>query len=521
MKRLLPLLLLLATAPLGAAAETSYLEPYESGTGFVARNALDECVLAELKRRDIEPSNLCSDAVFLRRVYVDVLGTLPEPVAVLRFEADRRPDRRARLIDELLLRDEYVDYWTLKWCDLLRVKAEFPIKLWPNGVQAYYRWIRNAVQANRPYDEFVRALLTSSGSGFRVPPVNFYRAVQDRSPAGLASAVALSFMGTRFEHWPAERQAGMQAFFSCLIYKATAEWKEEVVIVDPAPRAAFKAVFPDGVQVTIAPDQDPRVVFADWLLRPGNRHFARGIANRIWSWLLGRGIVHEPDDFRPDNPPSMPGLLARLERELVESGYDIKALFRLILNSRTYQGSPIPRSRHPEAGALFAHYAVRRLDAEVLIDALCRIDGRGENYMSMVPEPFTFLPNVRRSIRLEDGTITSPFLEMFGRPARDTGLEVERNNKPTDSQRLHLLNSRSVQQRIERSGWLRRVVSRARGNRLTVVRRIYVALLARQPTAEEMAKAIAYLKVDGRKLREGAIDLAWALINSKEFLYRH
>ncbi|MHC5010959.1 MAG: DUF1553 domain-containing protein [Planctomycetota bacterium] len=521
MKRLLVLAVLFLAAPAVAEPEQTSLEPYESGTGFAPKGDIDLHVLTALEKRGITPSNPCSDAVFLRRAYVDVIGTLPTPQEVVRFLLDEHPGKRARLIDDLLEREEFTDYWTLKWGDLLRVKSEFPVNLWPNGVQAYHRWIRDAIKANRPYDEFARDLLTSSGSNFRVPPVNFYRAVQGQSPEAIASAVALTFLGARFDQWPEERRRGMAAFFSCLAYKPTAEWKEEIVIVDPAPREAFEAVFPDGTAVQIAPEEDPRRVFADWLLAPDNPWFARSIANRVWFWLMGRGIVHEPDDLRPDNPPSNPELLARLERELVAADYDLKHLFRFILNSRTYQGSPIPAGDHAEAEALFAHYSVRRLDAEVLIDALCRLDGAGENYASQVPEPFTFLTNVQRSIGLADGSITSPFLEMFGRPSRDTGLESERDNEPTDAQRLYLLNSTEVLRHIERSRWLRRLTSRAQGNRLGAIRPIYLAILSREPTRDELATAGAYFRGSARSPRESAMDLTWALINTKEFLYRH
>ena len=521
MKKLLPLVLLLLVTPVAADEEPGFVHPYERGTGFARANALDACVLAELEKRGIPPSNPCSDAVFLRRAFVDVIGTLPEPAETRRFLLDGDPGKRARLVDELLEREEFVDYWSLKWGDLLRVKAEFPINLWPNGVQAYHRWIREAVKANMPYDRFARALLTSSGSNFRVAPVNFYRAVQSRTPASIAEAVALTFMGTRIETWPEARRAGMAAFFSKIVYKKTAEWKEEIVIQDPAPSGPVKAVFPDGATVTIPPDDDPRHVFAEWLLAPDNPWFARSIANRAWSWLFGRGVVHEPDDLRPDNPPANQALLLCLERELVRSGYDLKHLFRFILTSRTYQGSPIPRTDHPDAAAVFAYYPVRRLDAEVLIDALCRLDGRGENYVSIVPEPFTFLMNMQRTIRLSDGTITSPFLEMFGRPSRDTGLESERNLESTDAQRLYLLNSTDVQRRIQRSPWLRRLVNQARKKPLSTIRPIYLAILARDPTPAELSSARAYLSKQGRDPRQGVLDLAWALINGKEFLFRH
>jgi len=500
------------------------VRPFESDATFVSSNPIDDLVLATVKKRGIEPANLCSDEVFIRRVYLDVIGTLPTPQEVLGFLKDRRPGKRAALIDDLLEREEFADYWSLKWCDLLRVKAEFPINLWPNAVQAYHRWIRDSIAKNKPYDQFVRELLTSSGSNFRVPPVNFYRAIQGKEPSAIAGAVGLTFMGVRVEKWPEARRTGMEAFFSRIAFKATAEWKEEIVCLDPAPADPLDAVFPDGSKVRIPPNRDPREVFADWLIAPENPWFARSIVNRVWSWLLGRGIIHEPDDIRPDNPAVHPELPAYLEKELVKAKYDLRHIYRLILNSSVYQQSSIPRRAHPDAEALFACYPVRRLDAEVLIDAFCLIFGGGESYSSAIPEPFTFIPEQHRTIELADGSISSQFLEMYGRPARDTGLESERNNQPTDAQRLHLLNSTHIQHKIERSQRLQRLIKNAKGNRRSLVRSLYLNILSRHPTPAELVAAEKYFQGDkGGKvnLKQAAGDLAWALTNTKEFLYRH
>ncbi len=529
MKRLLlVLVLVLALAavvfvPVVAvsAVEPPTVRPFESDGGFISTNPIDDRVLAALRSRGIEPANLCSDEVFLRRVYLDVIGTLPKPPEVRAFLNDRHPNKRTALIDTLLEREEFVDYWSLKWGDLLRVKAEFPINLWPNAVQAYHRWIRDSVAANKPYDRFARELLTSSGSNFRVPPVNFYRAIQGREPSAIAGAVALTFMGVRLENWPDDQRAGMEAFFSRVAYKKTAEWKEEIVYPDPAPTGPLDVVFPDGAKVQISAGEDPRRVFADWLITPENPWFACNIVNRIWTWLLGRGIIHEPDDIRLDNRAVNSDLLAYLESELVKTDYDLRHIYRLILNSGTYQQSSIPRSDHPDAEALFACYPVRRLDAEVLIDALCWICGPGESYSSAIPEPFTFIPAGQRTITLTDGSISSPFLEMFGRPARDTGLESERDNKSTDAQRLHLLNSTHIQRKIEKSQRLRRLVRTAKRDRRMLIRSVYITILSRDPTQAELAAAMAYYKAAGLNPRQATGDLAWALINTKEFLYRH
>jgi len=484
-------------------------------------NPIDELVFAKLKELGISPSELCSDHEFLRRVYLDVIGTLPTADEARTFLADSDPQKRSKLIDHLLKRDEFADYWSLKWCDLLRVKAEFPINLWPNAVQAYHRWIHDCLRENMPYDKFARELLTSSGSNFRVPEVNFYRAIQGRQPSAIAAVVALTFMGVRFDRWPEKQREGLEAFFSRVAYKQTAEWKEEIVYLDPAPAEPTNAVFPDGVTVKIQPDKDPRVVFADWLITADNPWFARNIVNRIWAWLLGRGLIHEPDDIRPDNPAVHPQVLTLLEKELVKAEYDLRHIYRLILNSHTYQQSSIPRSNHPDVEALFACYPVRRLDAEVLIDALCWISGTQESYSSAIPEPFTFIPEENRSIELADGSITSQFLEMFGRPARDTGLESERNNKITDEQRLHLLNSSHIQNKIERSVRLSALVRTAKGDRRKLINLIYLNILSRYPTQEEISTVEKYFQTKGINSGQATNDLVWALINTKEFLYRH
>ena len=512
----------------GIAAPALTLNPYESHTDGVARSEIDDLVLAKLERLNVQPAALCSDGVFVRRACLDVIGTLPSGQEAKDFVMDRSPGKRRALIERLLARDEFPDYWAMKWSDLLRVKAEFPVNLWPNAAQAYHRWIRTAIKENRPYDEFVRELLTASGSNFRVAPVNFYRAMQNKDPQTIAQTVALTFMGTRADKWPKDRLAGMAAFFSKVGYKHTAEWKEEIVFFDPGKTngpatncvVAAAAVFPDGTAARFSADQDPREAFADWLIDPKNPWFTRNIANRVWSWLLGRGIIHEPDDIRPDNPPSNPELLAYLERELIASHYDLKHLYRLILNSRTYQLSSLPKTDSPEGDANFSHYLLRRLEAEVLIDALDEITGTTEQYSSAIPEPFTYIPESHRSITLPDGSITSSFLELFGRPSRDTGLESERNNRPSADQRLHLLNSSHIQRKIDQCRMVQNLTQTKKTPR-EIATGMYLGILSRFPTETELQNIEAYFQAGKVKTREAAADLAWALINSAEFLYRH
>ena len=287
------LLVLVTCAPLYARRRSSrprVAQPGRTRTGQfqsekrytgIGLNRIDTLVMANLRKQGIQPAVLCNDQVFVRRVYLDVTGTLPEPEEIRKFFENPSPSlrKRAALIHSLLERDEFADYWSLKWGDLLRIKAEFPINLWPNAVQAYHRWIHDAIKENMPYDRFARELLTSSGSNFRVPQVNFYRAIQGREPSAIASAVALTFMGVRLDKWPEAQRSDMETFFSRVAYKGTAEWKEEIVHLDPTATEPLKAVFPDGATVQIPPGEDPRTVFADWLIAPDNKWFARNIVN--------------------------------------------------------------------------------------------------------------------------------------------------------------------------------------------------------------------------------------------------
>jgi len=522
--RLPSVAIVLVTAMSVAGAQQAGI--FEDRAALTARNRIDELVFAQWKNLGITPANLCSDAVFVRRVYLDAIGTLPTAEEASRFLTDAAPDKRSGLINHLLDRLELADYRAMKWADLLRVKAEFPINLWPNAAQAYYLWIRDSFRENKPYDRFVRELLISSGSNFRVPPVNFYRAIPSKEPEAIAGAVALTLMGARADKWPKDRFDGMMTLFSYVGFKPTREWKEEIVFFDLAKALAQpsgdmpQAIFPDGTRASLSPQRDPRRVFADWLIRPDNPWFARNIVNRIWYWLLGRGIVNEPDDLRPDNPPSNPELLSFLERELVAAKFDLKHIYRLILNSTTYQLSSVPEAGNATATQNFARYRIRRLEAEVLIDALCQITGTSEKYSSPIPEPFTFIPETQRSIALADGSITSPFLEMFGRPSRDTGLESERNNAPTPEQRLHFLNSSHVQRKLRDGPKIKEVIYSNR-RQDQIVRELYLMILSRFPTDAELKVVAEYAQSDAAEGREGLEDLAWALINSAEFLHRH
>lgn len=507
------------TAVAAPAAAPPPGAPFEAKTYQVPQSRIDDFILARLAKEKRTLANPCSDAVFVRRIHLDLIGTLPTADEVAAFLDDPAMDKRARLIEQLFLRSEFADYWAMRWGDLLRVKAEFPINLWPNPAQAYHRLLRASVQTNLPVDRLARGLLTATGSNMRVPEANFYRAVQSREPRALAAAASLAFMGVRQDAWTTAEMDALSACFSRVGYKATSEWKEEIVFFDTTkPGPAKPVTMPDGRLLPLPAETDPRVAFADWLLRPDNPWFARHFANRAWFWLFGRGLVHEPDDFRRGNPPSHPELLAHLTKEFAGHGYDLRHLLRLIANSRTYQQSALPAAPGA-APEWFASYPLRRLDAEVLIDALCQVTGTTEAYSSPIPEPFTFLPEGTRAIALPDGSISSSFLELFGRPSRDSGLAAERNLNPSAAQRLHFLNSSHVRGKLEKSTLIRDA-QRGRAGANESITRLYLTILSRRPTPAELDVFRDTLATAASRW-DAAVDLTWALLNTTEFVCRH
>ena len=516
----LQLLALLTTRPCPPRPEQpGIISPFEQPGPITALTGMDDHVLAALKAAGIEPTPLCSDEVFIRRVTLDLTGQFPTAREVLDFTGDQTPDKRAALIDRLMERTTFADYQTMKWCDILRVKSEFPINLWPNGAATYHRWLRNAIATNMPYDELAHELLTASGSDFRTPSVNFYRAVEQRDAGSLAEAVALTFMGTRLRNRPDAQFKQMQVFFSRVAYKKTVEWKDEHVYWTREPLEEPDVVLPDGTPVSIPFDQDPRRVFADWLTAGDNEWFAPVICNRVWYWLMGRGIVDPPDDFRPDNPPSNPELLQYLASELIDSDYDLRHIYRLILNSRTYQQSSVARTADPRAEALFAQYVMRPVEAEVLQDALCAIFGRNIGYSSPIPEPFTYVPDAQTTVSMADGSISSPFLETFGRPTRDTGLEADRGTKATESQRMYFINSTELNGWIQNTWQLQSLAPAMSRDPAATSAMLWLTLLSRYPTPAETTTAEQFVKAS--PTRESVQDLVWALINTKEFFCKH
>ncbi|MBF0196603.1 MAG: DUF1553 domain-containing protein [Planctomycetes bacterium] len=483
---------------------------------------LDIIIESELISRNCQPAPLCSDYVFLRRAYLDLNARAPSISEISEFTQKSSAHKRENIIQELIRRPRFEHYQVLKLCDLLRVKSEFPIKLWPNAVQAYERWLYDAIHLGLSWQEMVRQLLTSSGSNFRQPAVNFYRALSPRTPKSWAQAVALSFMGVRPESFTEKQWDNMAVFFSTIKSKSTLEWKEEIIYHDRDvlgdKSSPTQAYFPDGSSVMIPADADPRVIFAEWLTADENPWLARAFVNRIWTSLLGSPIIPGVDDLREDNPPFSQELMDILCQQFVTNKTNIKKLIHFICTSHTYQRSSRPAAGSPSFPG-FSHYTVRRLEAEVLIDCVSQLTGMPQGYTSQVPEPFTYIPANLGAVRLNDGTITNPFLELFGRPPRDTGRYDERDNEPSKKQALFMLNSTKLNTALTKSKRLKKLIATKGKKDKQTLNKIYLSILSRPPLGNEIENYNSYRKKQGNKY--ALQDIVWALINSTEFSYKH
>jgi hypothetical protein len=476
--------------------------------------------------------------VFLRRAFLDLTGTLPSPEEARAFLSDGAEDKRARLIETLFEREEFVEFWALKWGDLLRIKAEDPVNLWPKGAETYYQWVYESVARNKPYDQFARELLTATGSDFRHGPSNFFRAVSSREPRTYGEAAALVFMGARLscarchghpeESWGMEDDVQMGAIFAQVKLKLTDEWKEQIVYRDPNqvlqhPRTG-QTVQPrplGGPPLDVPPGADPRAEFARWLIAPDNPYFARNIVNRIWYWLMGRGIVHEPDDMRSTNLPENPALLDYLAQELVDQKYDLRHIYRLILNSRTYQTSSSPHPLSRKGGIHFAHYNARRLTAEQVLDALATVTEtkRGDlgNFGRPTLAPITSIPGDVKAISISDGSAECTIASFLGRPARATGFESERGTQLDRDYVEFLANSTEVATAISRSPRIKRLIE-ANKSDAEIVEELFLTALSRFPRESEKAKMEDYLAQKKSSRAEAVKDVMWAVLNANGFV---
>ena len=447
----------------------------------------------------------CQDEVFLRRAYLTVTGTLPSPQTCVKFLDNEDPNKRKKLVNRLVNSELSFKYMQMHWGDILRIKSEFPSNLWPNGVQAYNRWIYEQLLNNVPYDKMVRDLLLSQGSNFRSPAANFYRGFQKRSPENFYANINLLFLGNR------NCKDNGHLCFSQIKFKSTKEWKEEIIYLDfHMARPRQRIILNDGTILDPQPDSDWRETYVNWLTSPDNRRFAEVMVNRMWYWVFGKGLVHEPDDWRADNKPSNPELLNQLTDYFISKNFDMRALLKKILLSKEFNSEMAPDG----------FFTAQRLPAEVIIDALGYSTGIWEKYSSRVPEPFTFYPPATRATHLGDATVSSSELELFGKVSRDVSLESQRNNSLSSRQLLYLMNSSVLEQRIRKSPVLRKICEE-HTELPQVANAITLRVLSRRATAQEIELYKKYMEQNELSLKEMAFDIMWTQINSNEFLFNY
>lgn len=512
--------------------------------GHEERNFIDKAVFGKLRRLRMNPSVVCDDTAFLRRATLDLAGRLPTSAEARVFSADKSPAKRTQKIDELLATGEFADFWALKWGDLLRNEEKV---LDRKGVQTFHRWIRESIAGGKPLDAFVREILTARGSTYRNPAANYLRA--NRDVLERAENTAQVFLGVRlacakchhhpFERWTQDDYYGWAALFSRVRYKVFENKRRDGLdkndfvgeqIVWMARDGALKDPR-DGSEVTprllgtgdgVPGQEDDFLEFlADWVVSRDNPFFSRSLANRIWFNLMGRGIVEPVDDFRATNPPSHPELITQLAAELVRSGFDLRRVIRLIMNSTTYQLSSIPLPSNEAAEAGFARIYPRRLDAEQLVDGLAQVLG--------VSPAFNGYPRGIRAVQIPGTNAILPrykkpssadvFLKVFGKPDRQLTCECERMSQTHLAQAFHLVSGPMLHQMIS-SGENRLGKLASSGmSEAEMVDELYWSALGRPPAEAEVVSAGTLFSSAGGK-RAALEDLAWALVNSKEFLLR-
>ncbi|MHC4878437.1 MAG: DUF1549 domain-containing protein [Planctomycetota bacterium] len=487
-------------------------------------NFVDGLVWNQLQQLGIPASGLSSDSEFLRRVHLDTIGTLPTAQEAREFLADQRPDKRSRLTDRLLERDEYADYWTMKWLDLLRADQ---LAVTPQGTVAMQRWLRKHFQQNRPFDQLARELLTVQGSTQAEGPGAFYKAL--KKPDELSRSVSQLFLGVRIEcaqchHHPSERWSqadytGLAGFFTGVKLKRLPNGNDAIVAHGgkdlPHPRTGelvpATALGADAAE--LSPLVDRRSVLADWMTAPDNPFFARAIANRLWAHYFGRGLVEPVDDLRDTNPASNEPLMQALTDHMREVQFDLKAFTRTLLNSRVYQLSSEPSEANRDDEQNFSHAVHRTLPAEVLLDAICQSTG--------VQEEFNGWPSGYRAIQIWDNRMPSYFFRIFGRPVRATVCECERSGEPSIAQALHLLNSPEIMAKIQDRDGVARRLAASDMSIDDILDELYLSTLSRSPTTRERTLMKSAFQDPSSTRRSAVEDVLWAILNSKEFMFNH
>jgi hypothetical protein len=498
---------------------------------IASHNYIDDLVHEKLHKMRVVPSEVCTDEDFLRRVYIDVVGMLPPAEAYTAFMADKAPDKRAKLVDELIQRKEFTEMWVMKWAELLQIRSAGNVAqgiAYKNAL-LYFNWLESRIANNVPMDQIVREILASSGGTFANPPTNYYNV--ERDLLKVSENVAQVFMGFRlqcaqchnhpFDRWTMDDYYGWAAFFTQIGRKNTEDPREQVIFNSgsgearhPVGNRNMPPQFLGGSAVDLQ-GRDRREVMAEWLTGPDNPYFSTNIANIVWSHFFGRGIIEPVDDVRVSNPPSNPELLETLGKKLVEYRYDFKSLVRDICNSRTYQLSTKENATNAYDTTNFAKAQVRRMRAEVLLDAITQV--------TETKNKFTGLPLGARATQIADGNTTNYFLTTFGRATRLTVCSCEVKMDPSLSQALHLMNGDTVSNKIGQGGVVKNALAAGRPPE-QVVEDLYLRCVSRKPTADEAKSVLEQVKkVGDDKAQQQQIleDVLWALLNSKEFMFNH
>ena len=490
------------------------------------RNFIDELVLSKLQDLNLPPSDDCTDAEFLRRAYLDLLGILPTPDETRKFLADTSPKKRDALIDALLERPEFVDYWSYKWSDLLLVTSG---RLKPAAMWSYYNWIRNNVAANTPWDEMARRVLTATGSTLENGAVNYF--VLHKDPQDLTETTSQAFLGMSvncarchnhpLEKWTNDQYYGMANLFSRVRAKDVPGDGNQIVycvdegeLIQPVTGRPQLPCPLDADPLTFDDPQDRRIKLAQWLTAAENPYFSRAIANRVWANFFGVGIVESVDDLRLTNPASNEQLMDKLSEYLVQEKFNLKSLMRHIMQSKTYQRSSVPQPGNVGDRRFYSRYFPKRLMAEVALDAVSQVTGD--------PTKFLGYPVGWRALQLPDSNVNSYFLNAFGRPERVITCECERTAEPSVVQAMHLTNGDTINNKLQaKSNRLGQLLS-AKTKPDAIIEEAYLSSLSRFPTAAEKSALLAAFTAEPPDQHRAFLeDMYWSLLSSKEFLFNH
>ncbi len=510
-------------------------------TSAPRRNFLDELSLAKLKALRVAPAARADDATFLRRAFLDTIGTLPTADEARAFLADTATDKRDRLIDSLLSRPEFVDYWAYKWSDLLLVSGQ---RLRPKALESYYKWIHAAVAENRPWDKLVREIVTATGSTYDNGAANFYALHQD--PEDMAETVAQAFMGlsincAKCHNHPLEKWTNDQYYaFANLFSRVRAKgWGGDYrngdglrivysdtqgELIQPSRGVAQPPCPLDGEPLSFEATEDRRLAVASWLTSAENPYFTRAVVNRVWANFFGVGLVESVDDLRLTNPASNEELLAAAARFLADKQFDLKELMRAILQSETYQRDSQASAQNQADERFYSRYYPRRLRAEVLLDAIAQVTSVPTDFKAGTPDsrkPGAAIPAIKRAIRLQDSYDDSYFLETFGKPERLITCECERSSEPSMTQVLHLYNGETVNKKLAAKGSAaEKAMEEADSTK--IVDELYLAALSRMPSDSQRERLVAELAAASAEERRQTIeDLYWSVLTSREFLFSH